>query len=84
MITLEKKYRLIWDISTKELVSDPYREYGKTRTLTNSGGYFESDSIDDIFDKIGEEGLIYSSDEEEVGGEVIDSDDIIDASYEEI
>lgn len=62
MVILTKKYRIVWDGDTKELLLDPNIEYSnKTKTHTNTSNCFESDNFDEISNKINEEGLIERS-----------------------
>jgi len=64
MIRQLKKYRLMWNVNSKELISDPYMEYSiKSETVTNSSGYYECDSIEEVDGKINELKLIYVVDD---------------------
>lgn len=62
MIELTKKYRLIWDVNTKELLSDPYLEYElSTVTVSNSLGFYDCDTIIEVNNIIDIENLWYNS-----------------------
>lgn len=62
MFILTKKYRLVWDVNTKELLTDPSFEYDEnTKTKTNGLGNYDSDSFNDILNKINEENLYFES-----------------------
>ena len=61
MITLTKKYRLIWEWITLNIHDEPDKDYtGSVTMLTadsNRTGCFESDVYQDILDKIENEQL---------------------------
>ena len=61
MITLDKKYRLFWDLETLIISTDYTQDYsGSVTKIVNEQniGQFESDVYQDILDKITELGLI--------------------------
>lgn len=59
-MALTKIYRLIWDAATKQLLFDPYIEWGDTSTHVGIGrGFFETNDIAEVETKIAEEGLIW-------------------------
>ena len=61
MADLLLKYRLIWDISTLIIRNDYENDYtGSLTKIVNSGDidFIESDTYQDVLDKITEEGLI--------------------------
>lgn len=57
MADLNRKYRLIWDLNTNYIQNDYETDWFGTITRTINTGNFESDTYQDILDKIQEEGL---------------------------
>lgn len=60
MADLTKKYRLIWDVSTCYIQNDYEKDWTGTMTkLVNAGDmdFIESNTYQDILDKIDEESL---------------------------
>lgn len=60
MITLTKKYRLIWITETKEIINNYQENFSGCVTSGPDSGpnsHFESDNYQDILDKIDTEGL---------------------------
>jgi len=70
---LTKKYRLLWDITTNEILVNPYIEYTNSTTNTNTNGYFESDNINEINDVINTNNLYYNDDmdNDNIDGDVL-------------
>ncbi|MDY0270624.1 hypothetical protein [Trichloromonas sp.] len=70
---LTKKYRLLWDITTNEILVNPYIEYTNSSTNTNTNGYFESDNINNINDVINTNNLYYNDDmdNDNIDGDVL-------------
>ena len=70
---LTKKYRLLWDITTNEILVNPYIEYTNSSTNTNTNGYFESDNINEINDVINTNNLYYNDDmdNDNIDGDVL-------------
>lgn len=55
---LTKKYRIIWDTSTNYIQNDYEKDWTGTMTsIINPKGFLESDTYQDILDKITNEGL---------------------------
>jgi len=60
MYKLIKKYRLIWDANSNELLINPYIEYDEnTETLVNCDTFFETDYIDEVNNFIQNNNLIF-------------------------
>jgi len=70
---LTKRYRLLWDIITNEILVNPYIEYTNSTTNTNTNGYFESDNINEINDVINTNNLYYNDDmdNDNIDGDVL-------------
>jgi len=58
MIILTKKYILIWDTNTKEIINNYKTENTGKCYVGNGRGYFESDVLSEVEDKIQELGLV--------------------------
>lgn len=55
MIVLTKKYRLIWNPETKEIIGFPMEENIGSETIVGEGMMsFETDSIEELYSKIEE------------------------------
>lgn len=54
MKTLTKKYRLLWDVKTKEIVGDPYEEnnIGSQTYVPDTLGCYEAQLLSSIESKI--------------------------------
>jgi hypothetical protein len=82
MITLNKKFRLVWDVSTKYIQNNYEKDYNKTITMISNNGTLdtlESDVYQDILDKIAYNNLKEKQEKtEEIFEEPIISEDLED------
>jgi len=63
MIVLTKKYRLIWNTESGQILNNYKEDYGDSQTLVNDiPSYFESDNYDDIIEEISKNVLWEGSD----------------------